>query len=301
MHLSLRQLRAFLAAVETGSFTRAAQRLHLTQSAVSMVVRQLETEVGLPLFNREGKRITLTEMGLQLVPIARRMLDDLARIATSAADVKALQRGSLRFSAPGLLACTLIPPALVEFSALHPQISVHMMDTALDDVPTAVSRGVVEFGIGPDRASDAGVERTFFRKVAIQFVCPATHRMARRRAIRWSETRDDPWIYYASTFEEDIREALWRHGRTQRLEDATVVEQLATALALVGHGMGVTTAPDYAKAFCRDLRLRFVPLLDPLIERTFYVYKRSGHSLSPAARAFLSLLACPTLSPGLPR
>ncbi|MGD9945301.1 MAG: LysR family transcriptional regulator [Burkholderiaceae bacterium] len=290
MHISLRQLRAFIAAVETGSFTAAAQRLHLTQSAVSMVVRQLESEVGLPLFNREGKRITLTEMGLQLVPIARRMLEDLARITASAADVRALQRGSLRFSAPGLLACTLIPPALAAFAEEYPQISVQMVDTTLDDVPAAVARGAVEFGIGPDRPADAGVERSFFRKVAIEFVCPASHRAARRRSIRWSETRDDPWVYYASTFEEDIREALWRNGRTQRQEDATVVEQLATALALVGHGLGVTTAPDYARNFCRDLKLRFVPLTDPTIERTFYVYRRNGHPLSPAARAFLSLL-----------
>lgn len=290
MHISLRQLRAFIAAVETGGFTRAAHRLHLTQSAVSMVIRQLESEVGLPLFNREGKRITPTEMGLQLVPIAKRMLDDLDRIAISAADVRQLQRGSLRFSAPSLLACTLIPPALAEFSARHPQIAVQIMDTALEDIPAAVSRGVVEFGIGPDRPSDPGVERTFFRKVAIQFVCSSTHPAARKRSIRWSDTRDDPWICYPSTFEQDIREALWQHGRAQRMEDATVVEHLPTALALVGHGLGVTTAPDYAKALRRDLKLSFIPLVEPSIERAFYVYKRNGHPLSPAARAFLDEL-----------
>ena len=287
MHISLRQLRAFIAAVETGSFTRAAHRLHLTQSAVSMVIRQLESEVGLALFNREGKRVTPTEMGWQLVPIARRMLDDLDRIAISAADVRQLQRGSLRFSAPDLLACTLIPPALASFSARHPHINVQIVDTALDDIPAAVARGAVEFGIGPDRPTDPGVERRFFRKVAIQFVCASTHSAARKRSIRWSDTRDEPWICYPSTFERDIREAMWQNGRSQRLEDATVVEHLPTALALVGHGLGVTTAPDYARALRHDLRLSFIPLVDPLIERTFYVYQRNGHPLSPAARAFL--------------
>ena len=290
MHISLRQLRAFIAAVETGGFTRAAHRLHLTQSAVSMVIRQLESEVGLPLFNREGKRITPTEMGLQLVPIAKRMLDDLDRIAISASDVRQLQRGSLRFSAPDLLACTLIPPALAAFSARHPQVSVQIVDTALGDIPAAVSRGVVEFGIGPDRPSDPGVERTFFRKVAIQFVCSSTHIAARKRSMRWSDTRDDPWICYPSTFEQDIRDAMWQNGRAQRMEDATVVEHLPTALALAGHGLGVTTAPDYARALRRDLRLSFIPLVEPSIERTFYVYHRKGHLLSLAARAFLDEL-----------
>lgn len=290
MHISLRQLRAFIAAVETGGFTRAAHRLHLTQSAVSMVIRQLESEVGLPLFNREGKRITPTEMGLQLVPIAKRMLEDLDRIAISASDVRQLQRGSLRFSAPDLLACTLIPPALASFSARHPQVSVQIVDTALGDIPAAVSRGVVEFGIGPDRPTDPGVERSFFRKVAIEFVCSSTHSAARKRSIRWSDTRDDPWICYPSSFERDIHDAMWQHGRAQRREDATMVEHLPTALALVGHGLGVTTAPDYARALRRDLRLSFIPLVEPAIERSFYVYHRKGHPLSPAARGFLNEL-----------
>lgn len=291
MHISLRQLRAFIAAVEAGSFTRAAERLHLTQSAVSMVIRQLESKIGLPLFHREGKQLTLTDMGQQLVPIARRMLDDLSLIASSAADVHGLQRGALRFSAPSLLVSTLISPALAAFSRTHPQLSVQILDTTLEDIPEAVFRGLVEFGIGPDRATSPEVERTFLRKIAIQFVCPADHEAAHRRQIRWSETRDYPWIYYRSSFEEEIRDALWRHGRAQALEDSIRVEQLPTALALVGHRLGVTSAPDYAKSFRSDLDLRFIPLVEPAIHRTFYVYKRHGRALSPAARAFLKLLS----------
>jgi DNA-binding transcriptional LysR family regulator len=290
MHVSLRQLRAFIAAVETGSFTRAARRLHLSQSAVSMVIRQLESEIGLELFSRERKRVALTEMGAQLVPIARRMMDDLDRIALRASDVRQLQRGSLRIGVPQMMACTLIPPVLTAFSRRHPAISVKLLDTTLDDIPAAVSRGAVEFGIGPDRPSDPGIERTFLRNIPIRFVCAATHPAARRRSISWSATRDDPWIYYPSTFSEDIRGALWAHGRKQRQEDATVVEHLTTALALAGQGGGVTTAPDYARALQADFRVRFIPLVDPEIERAFYIYKRNGQALSPAAREFLALL-----------
>lgn len=290
MHVSLRQLRAFIAAVETGSFTRAARRLHLSQSAVSMVIRQLESEIGLELFSRERKRVALTEMGAQLVPIARRMMDDLDRIALRASDVRQLQRGSLRVGVPQVMACTLIPPVLTAFSRKHPAISVKLLDTTLDDIPAAVSRGAVEFGIGPDRPSDPGIERTFFRNIPIRFVCAATHPAARRRSISWSATRDDPWICYPSTFGEDIRGALWQHGRKQRMEDATVVEHLTTALALTGQGGGVTTAPDYARALQADFRVRFIPLVDPEIERAFYIYKRNGQALSPAAREFLALL-----------
>ncbi|MBN9042514.1 MAG: hypothetical protein BGP05_14185 [Rhizobiales bacterium 62-47] len=290
MHISLRQLRAFIATVDTGSFTLAARRLNLSQSAVSMVIRQLESEVGLDLFSRERKRVVLTEMGLQLVPIARRMMDDLDRISQRASDVRQLQRGSLRVAVPEVMACTLIPPVLAAFYRRHPAISIKLLDTTLDDIPAAVSRGTVEFGIGPDRPSDPGVERTFFRNVPIRLVCGLSHRVARRRSIRWSETRNDPWIYYPSTFGDDIRTALWQQGRTQRLEDATVVEHLPTALALAGEGVGITTAPDYARALQKNFRVRFIPLVEPLIERAFYIYQRNGKALSPAARTFLALL-----------
>jgi DNA-binding transcriptional LysR family regulator len=290
MHISLRQLRAFLAAAETGSFTRAARRLHLSQSAVSMVIRQLESEIGLELFDRARKRVMLTEMGAELLPIARRMMDDTDRIALRASDIRQLQRGSLRIGVPQVMACTLIPPVLTAFLRRYPAVSVKLLDTTLDDIPAAVSRGAVEFGIGPDRPSDPGIERSFLRNVPIHFVCAVTHPAARRRSIAWSATCDYPWICYPSTFSEDIRGAMWQRGREQRLEDATMVEHLTTALALAGQGGGVTTAPDYARALQKDFRVKFIQLVDPAIERAFYIYKRNGKALSPAARGFLALL-----------
>lgn len=293
MHISLRQLRAFVAVAESGSFTRAARALHLTQSAVSMVVRQLEAEVGLPLFNRTRRLVSLSEMGHHLLPIAMRMLEDLQQIASGATDMRMLKRGSLRVGVPELLACTLIPPVLASFARLYPDVALKLVDTSIDDIQGAVARGEVELGVGPDRSTDPGVERTFFIDVPIQLVCSTSHRLARRKSVTWWDARREPWILYPSVFSHDIQAALRQHERTQRIEDATTVGHLPTALALVGEGMGVTTAPDYARALGRDFKLRFIPLREPLIERKFYIYKRTGHALSPSAREFLALLAAP--------
>jgi DNA-binding transcriptional LysR family regulator len=291
MHVSLRQLRAFVAVAQSGSFTRAAQQVHLSQSAVSMVVRQLETEIGLPLFHRARKVVTLSEMGQHLLPIAVRMLEDLQQIAAGVTDTRLLRRGSLKVGVPELLACTMIPPVLAAFARRYPDIALKVADIGIDEIPGAVARSEVEVGIGPDRTADAGIERTFFIDVPIQLVCAASHPLARREALTWSDTRTEPWILYPSVFSQDIQAALTKHDRLQRFEDATSVGHLYTALALVGQGMGVTTAPDYARALGRDFELAFVPLHEPLIERVFYIYRRQGHTLSPAAEAFLALLA----------
>lgn len=291
MNVSLRQLRAFLATVESGSFTRAAHRLHLSQSAVSMIIRQLETEIGLDLFSRERKRLILTEMGLQLVPIAQRMMDELDLIALRASEIQQLQSGSLRMAVPEVMACTLMPPILTILNDTHPAIAIKLLDTPLTNIPVEVARGAVELGIGPERSSDPSVERTFLCSVPICLVCATSHRAARRNSIKWSELRDEKWIYYPSTFSKQIQAALGQLDIPRLPDDATIVERLTTALALAGQGGGVTTAPKYADALHKDFQVRFVPLVEPQISSVLYVYKRHGHTLSPPALKFLELLS----------
>ncbi|PSM15919.1 LysR family transcriptional regulator [Nitratireductor sp. StC3] len=291
MNVSLRQLRAFLATVESGSFTRAAHRLHLSQSAVSMIIRQLEIELGLDLFSREKKRLILTDMGHQLEPIARRMMDELDLIASRASEIRQLQSGSLRMAVPEIMACTLMPPILTAFNNTHPSISIKLHDTTLNNIPLEVARGAVELGIGPERSSDPGVERIFLCSVPICLVCAKSHHAAQRDSVRWSELRNEKWIYYPSTFGKQIQAALGQLDRSRLPEDATVVERLTTALALAGQGGGVTIAPRYADALQKDFQVRIIPLVEPQISSALYVYKRHGRALSPPAFKILELFS----------
>ena len=290
MNVSLRQLRAFAAVASTGSFTEAARQLHLTQSAVSMLVRQLEKEFGLPLFDRMRPAIALTETGRELLPLAQRMLDDLQQVVEGAGDLRALRRGTLRLAVPQLLACTWMPDLIAKFEKAHPNISIRLVDTTADEVVACVQRSEADIGFGPERATEADVEATFIKEVPIRLILPAQHRLAGRRRISWQDVRDERWIIYSGEFHRQLEQTLAEHDASLAIRGAAEVGYLTTALALVGKGMGVTAAPDYARSMAAHFGVRFVALMEPAINRGFYLYRRRRQALSPGATEFVKLL-----------
>ena len=106
INISMRQLRAFDAVADTGSFTKAAQHLHLTQSALSVLVREMERELGLSLFDRHTRRVELSEAGRDMQPYVKRMLNELQQAVHSMTDLRDQHRGVLRIAATQLIAST---------------------------------------------------------------------------------------------------------------------------------------------------------------------------------------------------
>lgn len=290
MNISLRQLRAFVAVAEHASFTVGARELHLTQSAVSMLVRQLESELGLPLFDRVRRRVQLTETGRQLLPLAQRMLDDLRQVVDGALDLRSLRRGRLRLGLPQLLACTWMPPLLAEYERRHPEVTLKLVDTTADEVVGAVRAGDVDLGLGPERPVGDDIERDFLRAVPIDLVCPQAHALAGRRRVAWRQVQGERWIIYSGEFHHALERALAQHDPALAIRGASEVGYLTTALALAGQGMGITAAPRYAQALAPHFGVRFLPLTEPVIERGFYLYRRKGEALPPAVQPFVELL-----------
>lgn len=289
MNISLRQMRAFSAVARAGSFTAGARQVNLTQSAVSMLVQQLEEALGVTLFDR-GAAVTLTEAGRQLLPLARRILDDVNQVVEGASDLRSLRTGLLRVVAPQMLSCTWISTVLGEFAAAHPDIGLRVTDATTDDVVGVVRRGEAEIGVGPERTVGEDVTRTFLMDVPIRMVCPAKHPLAQRRGVSWDELRDERWVIYSSEFNRQLERILQSHDASLSMQTAVEVGYLTTALAMVGVGSGLAAVPDYARMFADNFKLRFVPLRGPEIRRQFYIYQRRGMALSPAAEAFVAMM-----------
>ncbi len=287
--LSVRQMRAFAAVARAGSFTAAARQIHLTQSAVSMLVQQLEDTLGLKLFDR-GAVVLLTAAGQQLLPFARRILDDLQQIAEGASDLRALRTGLLRVVAPQMLACTWVAAVLGEFERAHPDIGLRVADAMADEVVSIVRRGEAELGVGPERATGEDVTSTFLMDVPIRVVCPARHRLAQQRVVSWGKLRDERWVIYSSEFNRHIERLLHEHDSSLSMQTAVEVKYLTTALSLVGVGTGLALVPDYGRLFAPNFDVRFIKLRAPEIRRRYYIYQRRGLALSPPAEAFVTML-----------
>jgi len=290
MNVTLRQLRAFQEVAHAKSFTGAARRMHLTQSAVSMLVRQLESEFGLLLFNRFQRRVQLTEVGQQMLPITERILDDLRQVHDGAADLKALRRGKLRLAVPQMLACSWLPPAIADYRKEHPEVSLHVIDTAGDHVAASVLQNEAEIGIGPKRPVPSGISAELLWEEPIQLVCPAglARKLRSRSKAKWSDFADSNWVLYSDDFSQHLERTIWAEI-PYSLPRSTNVRYLTTALAFVGQGMGVTAAPRYARRFSDQFAVTFLDVREPKLTRGFFLYTRIGHALSPAAEAFRAM------------
>lgn len=285
MNITLKQLRAFCDVAQTSSFTLASRRMNLTQSAVSMLVRQLEDDIGLALFDRVKRKVQLTETGRQLLPIAERILGDLREVIDGAADMRALRRGTLRLAVPQMLACSWLPPVLARYRVLYPDVALKMIDTTADRVIETVRQGEAEIGIGPERPTPDDVQADLLWQEKMQCACAAGSPLAQRGRIDWADVADAEWILYSDAFSGHLERTVWS-GMSVQLRRTTQVRYLPTALALVGQGMGVTAAPAYAEPFGRLFGAAFIDIANPVVERRFLFYAKSGYELSPAAQAF---------------
>ncbi len=289
MNVTLRQLRAFHEVAKTQSFTLAAQNMGLTQSAVSMLIRQLETEYGMALFDRVQRSTRLTEVGKHMLPVTQRILEDLQQVYEGAADLKALKRGTLRIAVPQMLACSWLPPVIARFTQLYPDVSLRVMDTTGDRIVSAITDNEAEIGIGPQRPTPEGISSDLLWKEPIQVVLPRSLGLANAGEITWDRLTRENWIQYSDDFTLYLERSIWTSLPIPKTR-MTSVRYLTTALAFVGNGMGITAAPKYARIFEDQFSVKFREVTGTRIEREFYIYARGNHHRSPVVDAFMSLL-----------
>ena len=288
MNVTLRQLRAFAAVAEAGSFTAAARQLHLTQSALSVLVRELEREMGLQLLDRHTRRVQLSEAGREFLPSVHRLLGDLAGALAGVTDLRDKKRGLLRVAAPQLMACTLMPQVIAAYRARFPDVEVRLTDTLPEHLLAGLLAGQVELAVGQDVAVDAAIERrTPFLRDRHWLICPEGHAFARRRKVRWHELA--PWTFIAPTrdFRQRVLPELDAAGRELMLRTSTQeVSYMTTALGMVAAGLGLTVCPTYSAPLVRAHGLTMVKLDAPDFHRDVCVYSASRRTLSPAAAEF---------------
>jgi DNA-binding transcriptional LysR family regulator len=204
MNPTLRQMRAFVALAKTGNFTLAAQYMHVTQSALSGLIKELEQTLGVRVVDRSTRRIALTETGNELYPLFSQMIDDLDRALANIADQAQLRKGIVRVAVPQLMACTLLPQVIAAWRERYPDIGVSLSDSPVEAVTTRVLSGETDFGIGPERDSAPQLEARELMEMPFEAVVPPDHPLAKRRRIGWSDLAPYPLITLRGQFTERL-------------------------------------------------------------------------------------------------
>jgi LysR family cyn operon transcriptional activator len=286
--MELRHLRYFVALAEEGSFTRAARRMHVTQSTLSHQIKQVEDEVGQRLFDRIGRRVVITEVGEVLLQSATRALrevdDGLRRIATPPDPLN----GTLRIGATHTFNVKLIPDCLTALLERHPSLHVVVRELFASDVAAQVEAGEVDLGIAYDvhRAGTLDFEALYVEEMVLA-VAP-THPFAQRRKIRLAELHGQRMILPTghSSTRRIIDEALRSVGA-----EPVVVAELDSVAATIAMVRGTHLAAVISRLAAPDAGdVEVVALESPTPLRTPGVLTRKGAESRPAARAFVAIL-----------
>ncbi|MEO8654436.1 MAG: LysR substrate-binding domain-containing protein, partial [Ramlibacter sp.] len=194
MNLTLRQVRAFLAVAQAGSFTAAANRLHLTQSAVSVLISEIEAVFGLRLFDRTTRLVQLTDAGREFQPVAQKVMLELESAVASSRELAAQKRGRVAIAATPLMSSLLLPRAIARYVELQPGVSVVLHDALAGQIQPKVRDGEVDFGIGTFERSARELVAEPLMTDTLVVACAVDHPLASRRQVPWRALAGHPFI-----------------------------------------------------------------------------------------------------------
>lgn len=290
--MTLQQLQYFLAAVEHGSFSAAADALHLAQPSLSEQIRRLEAELGVALFVRGGRRLALTEAGRTLRPEAERTLAASVRARESVAEVRELTGGTATFGTFGDAPSWLIANVAAAFHRKAPSVRLRILGLNSSDVAEAVRAGRIEAAIVVLPVDDAGLDVRPTMRDEVLYASADPARV--RRPVTIAQLAQAPLILYDARWggQDPTRRVLTARAQRAgvRIEPAIEVEDQRTALELAARGIGDTVVSERVTRRRGGLpsALRTTSFAEPL-EETFAFISRRGTPLSPAARELIAL------------
>ena len=192
--VTLRQLRTFKTVADLSSFSLAAQRLKLSQPSVSYQVKELEEALGLPLLDRLGKRVQLTEAGTLLYNYARRVLDVLDEATVAIEEMRGIQRGTLRVGASTTVGIYLLPAALGAFKKLHPGLVISLEIGTRARVQEQVLRNELDLAVVGPALKDPELAIIPFLSDELVVVAPVGHPLAGKRGLTLKDLADQPFV-----------------------------------------------------------------------------------------------------------
>lgn len=295
MNISIRQLTAFIKVADSGSFTRASDQMYLTQSAVSGLIKELETSLGIVLFDRTTRQLSLSVVGRHLLPQARRVLNEMHLFENEASSLMSLAQGQVRL-AVSQFAASSMPAVIAQFAKDYPDISVTLIDCSAENVLQHIQDIEVDLGVGTELGlmeTEDDISADLLYELPFCIVMPDNHALAQKKEVVWKDLIDTPLITLQGPFIEQVTAELDETVATHIQQARYKVNFMSTALEMTRQGFGITLCLPYMPEVidwvsANGLQMR--PLAQPVKMRRFFIYQRSSRALSPASIAFKQFL-----------
>jgi DNA-binding transcriptional LysR family regulator len=288
MKIPIDGIQAFVEIADVGSFSRAAERLAITQTALTRRMQRLETFVGLRLLDRTTRSVSLTTIGRDFLPLARRLVDDLLFGLDNLRNASRFARGDVTVATLQSVAIEHLPHAIQRYAKLYPLNKVTIRERSGALVTEAVLQGQADFGIHVVQGPGSTLDEELLVHSPFVLICNRCNPLARRRSIRWAnlDTANLITLGGASGNRRIVEDQLIKSGLAS--SGRFVVESTPSALAMVRIGLGVAILPTAIARFGNELVT--IPLVDPVLYRSVGLVKRRNTSLTPAATALYEIV-----------
>jgi len=288
--VNLKLIQGFILVAEQYSFRQAAVLSGLSQSAVSAQIKRLEDQLGVPLFHRTTRRVSLTAEGEQLLAAAQRAINEVdlgLRAIKESVDVK---RGRISIACSPTVASRRLAPILAEFERLYPEIEVYVEEASAAGILEGVRQRTVDFGVGPvldakDVRFVPVMDDPYFALIPNRF---DNSGMA-RRSISLEDLADQPLLLLdrSTALRTSIEETMSERGLL--LTTRYQFTQAQTLISMAEHGLGVAILPKVSLPDRMPGSLRALRIIDPPLGRQLAVITLRGRILSPAAARLVPL------------
>ena len=283
-------VQAFIAVADHTGFQRAADELHISQTAVTRRLQNLESHLGVKLIERTTRNVALTAIGSDFLPQARRLVSELANALDEIAESGKARRGDVSIACVPTAGIQFLPRIIQEYSSSHPDNRITILDHSSSAVADAVVRREAELGINLAQTHHPDLISTRLLTDQFALICRDDHPLANKKSVAWKQLASYPLIFAGeananrSVLDQEL-------GSSKiKLQLFYEVQRSSTALGLVAEGVAIAVVPRLAVQKGAYPRLRAVALVDPIISRALVLVTRKAAQLSPAAQALHELI-----------
>lgn len=283
--LTVQQLRYFVAVADEQQFTRAAEQLNVAQPSLSGQINRLEQALGVSLFHRTVRPISLTDAGHELLPLARRVLASVNDVMRGVAEVEALRRGQVTVGATPSLGTNLLPRVLAHFHQHYPEITLTVVERHSDDLAAQLEAGALDVALAILPLTRATLEVTVLATEELVVMVADDHPLAQRDEVGVSDLRDVAMIMFREGY--DLRTTTINAFARAGFEPTVGLEgaEVGSVSAYVSAGLGAAIVPSIVAAGVPGVKA--LHLTSPTLERTIGLVRPNHHAPTRATAALI--------------
>lgn len=295
--MNIRHLEYFIEIARQGSFSKAAAILHVSQPSISEMIKDLEAELGAPLFYRAAKQVELTDAGQVALEQAQQIVTLFQNLTVHMDDTCLLKKGKIRIGIPPITASTFFPRLLGEFKQNYPTVQIQLHEYGSKKIQQGIEEGSLDFGIvciRPSKADNFGVLP--FPEDPLRIIVHPAHPLTGFPAINFAMLENEPFILYSEDF--SLHDQILHRCKLAGFKPVIICEtsQREFMTQMVEAKLGIALLPAKICTALNPAAIVSIPLADPQIYLQLALIWRKDRYLSLAARRWLEFTTAQTLS-----